>query len=32
VAHIRIQDERKDAHSSNGTTQIALGYQQIDPK
>jgi hypothetical protein len=32
LANVRTQDERTDAHSSNGTTQVAIGYQQIDPK
>jgi len=28
LAHIRTQDERTDAHSSNNITQVATGYQQ----
>jgi len=31
LINIRTQDEQTDAHSSNGTTQVALGYQRIDP-
>ena len=32
LINVGTQNERTDAHSSNGTTQVALGYQQIDPK
>jgi len=32
LVNVGTQDERTDAHRSNNTTQVALGYQQIDPK
>jgi len=32
LVNVGTQDETTDAHSSNGTTQVAIGYQQIDPK
>jgi len=31
LVNVGTQDERTDAHGTNGTTQVALGYQQIDP-
>jgi len=32
LVNVGTQDEQTDAHSSKSTTQVALGYQQIDQK
>jgi len=32
LVNVGTQDERIDAHDSKNTTQVAIGYQQIDPK
>jgi len=31
LINVGIQDEQTDAHGSNGTTQVAIGYKQNDP-
>ena len=31
LVNVGTQDEQTDAHGSNGTTQVAIGYQQKDP-